>query len=132
MTVEMIDKMGLTYKEWLEILSLCELLFNGLCETYCQRKRPEQQWLAWRQPTGGKLGRLLKAAYEFDKKKNFCYNIIVERQKSSTMPFVGGNPPFISNPIAAQFQKFFKILVELCLFIYYNFHIQLENQGKSN
>ena len=99
MTVEMIDKMDLTREEWLEILSLCELLFNGLCETYCQRKRPEQQWLAWRQPTGGK----------FDKKKNFCYNIIVERQKSSTMPFVGGNPPFISNPIAAQFQKFFKI-----------------------
>lgn len=100
MTVEMIDKMGLTREEWLEILSLCELLFNGLCETYCQRKRPEQQqWLAWRQPTGRK----------FDKKKNFCYNIIVERQKSSTMPFVGGNPPFISNPIAAQFQKFFKI-----------------------
>lgn len=104
MTVETIDKMGLTREEWLEILSLCELLFNGLCETYCQRKRPEQQ-------------------RKFDKKKNFCYNIIVERQKSSTMPFAGGNPPFISNPIAAQFQKFFKILVELCLFIYYNFHI---------
>ena len=43
MTVEMIDKMALTREEWLEILSLCELLFNGLCETYCQRKRPEQQ-----------------------------------------------------------------------------------------
>lgn len=82
MTVEMIDKMDLTREEWLEILSLCELLFNGLCETYCQRKRPEQQsWLAWRQLTRRKLGRLLKAAYEFDKKKNFCYNIIVERQK---------------------------------------------------
>lgn len=59
MTVETIDKMALTLEEWLEILSICELLFDGLVETYCQKKRPEQQ---------------------LDKKENFCYNIIVRRQ----------------------------------------------------
>lgn len=46
MTVEMIDKMDFTKQEWIEILGVCEMLFNGLCELYCQKKRPEQQCAA--------------------------------------------------------------------------------------
>ena len=85
MTVEMIDKMGLTYKEWLEILGLCELLFNGLCETYCQKKVDQQLALGRR---------------AFDKIKNFCYNIITERKKLQPFYWRQASLNLFSHPAA--------------------------------
>lgn len=78
MTVEMIDKMGFTLNDWIEILGVCEMVFNGLCELYCQKKsvvcvpqttkkRPEQQAAA--------------RAPKFDIQKNFWYNINVRKIK---------------------------------------------------
>lgn len=95
MTVETIGKMDFTSQQWAEIFGLCELLFEGLCEVYSQRK-PDQQ-------------RALGVA-QFDFLKILCYNIITERKKNlSVKPFhEAANPPFITK-LAPPQTKIFQI-----------------------
>lgn len=93
MTVEMIDKMELTLDEWLEILRLCELLFNGLCETYCQKKKAEQQ--------------LRPLEHGLEKLKNFCYNISTERQKEDSVAIDRGGVLLYLAPASINFFKKF-------------------------